>query len=298
MKVFISWSGESSRRVADLLRKYLPCMIQDLKPFMSQHDLSSGGRWTEQLSKELEQSNFGIVCLTPDNLQSPWILFEAGALTKHVEGRACCLLLRGLGLADVSGPLSQFQNRVFSRGEFQKLMFDMNDLLDSRIDKSSLQMIVEKWWPDLDAEVTAALADPELAAPTKHKRDQSDLMEELLLRVRNIQRVLEAKSPRDQGPVVGNAIRDVLDRTWHRVIAWPGLILQELVTPAGTALVGNVNDLESRYSKSDIDSLLQASLVARKADGVIIVHDLIANISQKGTQVKIPPTFWPFTRGD
>jgi hypothetical protein len=34
MKVFISWSGEASKRVADLLRKYLPCMIQELKPFM------------------------------------------------------------------------------------------------------------------------------------------------------------------------------------------------------------------------------------------------------------------------
>lgn len=276
MKVFISWSGESSRRVADLLRKYLPCMIQDLKPFMSQHDLSSGGRWTEQLSKELEQSNFGIVCLTPDNLQSPWILFEAGALTKHVEGRACCLLLRGLGLADVSGPLSQFQNRVFSRGEFQKLIFDMNDLLDNRIDESSLQMIVEKWWPDLDSEVTAALADPALTAPTTHKRDQSDLMEELLLRVRNIQRALEAESPRDQGLEVGSIVRDLLDRTYDRLSPGQRLILQELVTPAGTALFGNVNDLESRYSKSDIDSLLQTHLVARKADGVIIMHDLIA----------------------
>jgi len=277
MKVFISWSGEPSRRVADLLRKYLPCMIQELEPFMSHHDLSSGGRWTEQLSKELEQSNFGIVCLTPDNLQSPWILFEAGALTKHVEGRACCLLLRGLGLADVSGPLSQFQNRVFSRGEFQKLLFDMNELLDGSLDKPNLQMIFDKWWPDLDEEVTAALADPELEAAIEHKRDQSDVLEELLLRVRNIQRALEVGAPAE--PALGfsqRSLREVLDQAIGRLSPTQLSILREFVTPAGRARVVDPGQLEAKYPKADVDSLLQSNLLARTDDGVIIVHDLIA----------------------
>lgn len=277
MKVFISWSGEPSRRVANLLRKYLPCMIQDLDPFMSQHDLSSGGRWTEQLSKELEQSNFGIVCLTPDNLQSPWILFEAGALTKHVEGRACCLLLRGLGLADVSGPLSQFQNRTFSREEFQKLLSDMNALLEGSLEKANLQMIFDKWWPDLDEEVTAALADPELDAPIEHKRDQSDVLEELLLRVRNIQRSLETRS--STVPTVdfsSRSLRDILDQSFASFSPTQLSILREFVTPEGTARVVSLGTLESKYSKADVDKLLQSSFLTQRKDGVVIVHDLIA----------------------
>ena len=277
MKVFISWSGEPSRRVADLLRKYLPCMIQDLVPFMSQHDLASGGKWSEQLSKELDQSNFGIVCLTPDNLQSPWILFEAGALTKHVEGRACCLLLRSLGAADVSGPLSQFQNRVFSYEGFQKLLFDMNDLLERRLERTSLQMIFDKWWGDLDREVTAALADPGLGVRTAHKRDQADLLEELLLRVRNIQRVLEAAPSAE--PALGfsdRSLRDALALALGGLTPRQVAILREFVTPAGTARRVDLREIEATYSKADIDALCRYGLVSKIGDGVAIAHDLIA----------------------
>src|SRR5207253_2371159 len=82
MKVFISWSGPASRDVATALRKYLPCMLQGLQVFMSQHDLESGSRWAVGLTSELSETNFGLICLTPDNLLSPWLLFEAGAITK------------------------------------------------------------------------------------------------------------------------------------------------------------------------------------------------------------------------
>jgi hypothetical protein len=45
-------------------------MIQGLEAFMSKHDLESGGRWSLDLSKALEESTFGILCLTNDNLQN------------------------------------------------------------------------------------------------------------------------------------------------------------------------------------------------------------------------------------
>lgn len=252
-------------------------MIQDLQPFMSQHDLSSGRRWTEQLSKELEQSNFGIICLTSDNLLSPWILFEAGALTKHLEGRACCLLLRGLGLADVSGPLSQFQNRTFSREEFQKLLFDMNDLLDRSIEKVNLQMIFDKWWPDLEQEVIVALADPKLDAPIAYKRDQSEVLEELLVRVRSIQRALEAGSTVESVVTPSKrSLREVLDEALGSFPPVQLSILREFVTPAGTARVVDPDQLETKYPKADVDSLLRSGLLARKDNGVTVINDLIA----------------------
>ena len=280
MRVFISWSGEDSRRVADLLRKYIPCIIQGIKPFMSQHDLSSGSRWSEQLCRELEYANFGIICLTPNNLENPWILFEAGALTKHLEGRACCLLSRGLSQTDVSGPLSQFQNRIFSRAEFQKLVFDMNALLDNRLETASLQKTIDKWWPDLEEEVTAALRDPNLAAPAEHKRDQSDLLEELLLRVRQIQRVLEV----GQAP---ESVEDLLGSSLRKLPGKQLLLLRDLVTRDGSPRLIPNNDLEGKYSKKDIDALLNANLVAQRDDGIIIIHDLIAKYLSEHLLVKL-----------
>ena len=185
MKVFISWSGEPSQKVAEILRIHLPQMIQSLEPFMSKHDLSSGGRWAHQLSQELEQSSFGIICLTPDNLAAPWLLFEAGALTKHVEGRACCLLLKGLGPTDVSDPLAQFQNRRFVKEEFWQLLVDLNKHLEKSLDPGNLQAMFENWWwPDVEKKAAAALASVKVDAPKEPKRGQADLLEELLVRVR------------------------------------------------------------------------------------------------------------------
>lgn len=196
MKVFISWSGEVSRAVAELLRKYLPCMIQDLRPFVSSHDLSSGARWSAQLSKELEEASFGIVCLTPDNLHSDWILFEAGGLTKHVEGRACCLLLQNLNPADISGPLAQFQNCSFSEAGFAKLVLDLNALLPSPLPEGNLQLIFAKWWPDIQADVRTAMSRsaPVNVAP----RNPASILDELLLRVRSIEKQLPLSDDTDR----------------------------------------------------------------------------------------------------
>jgi hypothetical protein len=74
MKVFISWSGASSKAVAASLRKHLPLILQGLDCFMSKHDLESGARWAQELAEELDESNFGILCLTHESLKSPWLL--------------------------------------------------------------------------------------------------------------------------------------------------------------------------------------------------------------------------------
>ena len=46
-----------------------------------------------QLTKALEGKRFGILCITPENQENPWIHFEAGALWKADEERRVCPLL-------------------------------------------------------------------------------------------------------------------------------------------------------------------------------------------------------------
>ena len=79
-KVFLSWSGDLSRKLADALRSWLPSALQSVKPYFTPEDIEKGAKWGSEISKELESSNIGIVCLTRDNTEKPWILFEAGAL--------------------------------------------------------------------------------------------------------------------------------------------------------------------------------------------------------------------------
>jgi len=80
MKVFISWSGERSRIIAEALREWLPAVIQSADAWLSTQDIEKGSRPLDELTKELKGTSLGIVCLTPENLGERWIHFEAGAL--------------------------------------------------------------------------------------------------------------------------------------------------------------------------------------------------------------------------
>lgn len=110
MDIFISWSGPRSRAVAEALKKYLPMIVNDFNPWHSSSDIGKGSRSSEEIARALTNAKAGIICLTPNNLKEPWILFEAGAIAKTVQDKplACTLLLGDLQITDVSGPLAQF----------------------------------------------------------------------------------------------------------------------------------------------------------------------------------------------
>ena len=39
MKIFISWSGERSQKIAELFKDWIQCVIQAAKPWISSHDV-------------------------------------------------------------------------------------------------------------------------------------------------------------------------------------------------------------------------------------------------------------------
>ena len=82
MKIFISWSRNNSHNAAKALREWLPLLFQTIEPWLSSSDIMAGTRWANELAENLDKIDFGILCLTQDNVNSPWILFEAGALSK------------------------------------------------------------------------------------------------------------------------------------------------------------------------------------------------------------------------
>ena len=51
-------------------------------PFFVSDHITPGEAWAQRIGTELEQSEFGILCLTRDNWQYSWLLFEAGAIAK------------------------------------------------------------------------------------------------------------------------------------------------------------------------------------------------------------------------
>jgi len=107
MKVFLSWSGAKSHKVALVFRDWLPSVIQEITPYVSSEDIDKGARWSTDIAKELEDSTFGMLCVTKENISAPWLTFEAGALSKTMDKSFVSPFL-----------LAVFANRVGgSRGE-------------------------------------------------------------------------------------------------------------------------------------------------------------------------------------
>jgi hypothetical protein len=87
MKVFLSWSGETSKKVACALHKWLPYILQPVRPWLSS-EISKGDRWVAVLEAELKDAEYGIICLTKHNIVHPWLNFESGVLSRFID-RAC-----------------------------------------------------------------------------------------------------------------------------------------------------------------------------------------------------------------
>lgn len=178
MKVFLSWSGEKSRAVADALKGWLPQVIQDVEPFMSAEDISAGVRWQERIASELDGTGFGILCVTRENQSAPWLNFEAGAIAKQVELSRVVPLAIDLSTADVKPPLGQFQAKEASKEGILAVLRSINELIDKPV--ADLDEAGDVWWPRLESKLNAAVT----AAPAPHVRSERDLLEEILTTVR------------------------------------------------------------------------------------------------------------------
>lgn len=131
MKVFLSWSGDLSKRVATELREWIPLVLQNIDPYMSEEDLDKGTRWSLGIAKELEECNFGVLCVTSDNQHAPWVMFEAGALSRSIDKSRVVPFLFNMKKSEVTNsPLVQFQMATYEEEEVKKIVWSLNSALD------------------------------------------------------------------------------------------------------------------------------------------------------------------------
>ena len=88
MRLFISWSGGRSHRLAAVLKEWLETHFysRGISVFVSS-DIKKGSLWLPAVNAELQQADAGLVCLTAQSLDSDWVIFEAGALSTAVALR-------------------------------------------------------------------------------------------------------------------------------------------------------------------------------------------------------------------
>lgn len=192
MKVFISWSGERSRVIAEGLNSWLPKVIQAVKPFYSP-EIEKGTKGIEEINKTLEGASFGIICLTSENLKSEWIHYEAGALSK-IEGARIWTLLHNLKHSDIVQPLAQFQHTLTKKSDIYKLLDSINAKLSEPLDKSVLRDSFERWWSDFEeilekAEKAIDEKKEETYKVAENIRSDREILNELLELARTQQRI-------------------------------------------------------------------------------------------------------------
>ena len=198
MKVFISWSGERSRRVAEALKDWLPLVIQAVKPWVSTEDIQKGETWFSAIQDSLKESQgMGIFCLTPDNMTAPWLAFEAGALSSHDRARVATFL-HGIEPGNLKPPLSLFQaTKSQDKEDVFKLMKAINGRLDDPLDSGLLARVFEGSW-DAFATKISGIKDIGSGA-ARAQPDQNDMIQEILSTVRRLEKESAAQAERLKG---------------------------------------------------------------------------------------------------
>lgn len=193
MKLFVSWSQDTSRQIAQDFREWLPLINQNIVPFMSEEDTDKGAHWSSTIRRELELSTFGVVILTPENVDSTWLHFEAGAIAKSVEEGRVVPILFGLKHSDVQQPLSMFQAALFEKGDVFRVLKSINAAAGANArDDRQLETVYELFWPKLDQMIRPKLAKLSNAVPRhqQKKLEHDRILEELLVLARQQHRLL------------------------------------------------------------------------------------------------------------
>ena len=250
MKLFISWSGDHSLAVATALRRLLPDIFDGLELFLSTQDIRKGGRWLEEIGGQLAATIFGIVCLTRENLEEPWLLYEAGAISKSVKKASLyTLLVDGLRPGDIQGPLSTFQHTVSEKDDVFELVKSINGTYgEAKQDEAKLRRKYEKlFWDEFDKSVTAA-------TPNNIKVEEHRKPEEMLYQLIETTNQIARTCPNTE--ILAEKISTLLASVNDIKFAMSTLIsrlAQDRVfeTPnINQSLAGDLTDMNVSYSKA------------------------------------------------
>lgn len=187
MKVFLSWSGVRSQKTASFLNEWLCCVVQACRPWISTRNIDRGSLWFGEINDQLKDTSVGIICLTKENKDAPWILFEAGALAKGLSTARVCPLLVDLEPKDVEDPLAQFNLTLPNKEGMKNLVITLNSSLGvSSLDSRVLDTVFETYWPQFEEKFANILEETKSSQAKEPVRSKEDLWSEILENTRTV----------------------------------------------------------------------------------------------------------------
>jgi hypothetical protein len=162
---------------------------------MSKEDIDKGSKWDTDIAKELQLSNFGLICVAKDRITAPWLNFEAGALSKSMSDKTyVATLLVNVKPSDLSNtPLAAFQSTQMNHDDIKLLMNTMNNAAGEKtIDSNLFESSFEYRYASLDEKLNALSKETDETSEEKKTTEpvNADILEEILKNSRNTQRQL------------------------------------------------------------------------------------------------------------
>ncbi|MBS0592960.1 MAG: toll/interleukin-1 receptor domain-containing protein [Proteobacteria bacterium] len=159
MRAFICWSGSRSRQLAERLSSWLPGVCGGGLSCGISTQFDAGEQWFAQLLRELDGANVAVICLTPENLESPWLHFEAGLALRTGTERVLPYFL-GPVVPDIKGPLNPSQASPASADGTWRLVQALGRIVQA--DEAQMRPRFEERWPEL-SRFLAGVAAPALS---------------------------------------------------------------------------------------------------------------------------------------
>ncbi len=174
--------------VAELLEQWLRCVIQAAEPWLSSEGIERGSVWFTEISSKLSDTSVGIICLTEDNKNKPWILFEAGAISKGLTSNRVCTFLIDLSHQDIENPLAQFNHTEPTRDGLWNLVLTINGSMGDRsLSDSILRQVYDTYWPKFEQSFADIMGRTPAPKEPK-KRKEGEVLSEVLEAVRSMDR--------------------------------------------------------------------------------------------------------------
>lgn len=193
-QVFLSWSGTRSRSVAIALKKWLEEQIfESLAAWMSDRDIAMGSLNHPSIEENLDRLDAAILVLTVANQSSPWVNYEAGALSRQFKANkrlVIPLLIDGESMDELRPPLNQFQGQTLTREGVHRILETLCEV--QGIDKQKASVRLESHWDSLESEITRILAD---SAGSKAEKPTLESTQEQLNRIERF--LIDSAAPFD-----------------------------------------------------------------------------------------------------
>lgn len=155
MNVYVSYSGELSRDIASVIKECFPMIIQSLNVFVSAQDVKIGSFWRSELERTMEESECAIICITKENNNSPWLIFEAGMMAKKTT---LVPLLIDIGYQELNDPLAVFHATLLGKEGLYSIINLLNKKVSNKLDSAILSETFEVMWPMINDKISNILS--------------------------------------------------------------------------------------------------------------------------------------------